>query len=205
MSKNKSFFILFLSLKLLNLQAQTIEKIRFKPRFAQITNLGTAIPLGILTEKNKFGFNSGTVLEAEVSLHYLVRFTWDYFQFRYAQKATIGSQIIDVSNANNGNAFYFSGGYYTEVKKLKYYTFVGVGYTLLNDPKLKTELIDNVSYTYLSNQNSSGLSLNWGIGVGYKMSLKDQIKIEANSYHLPFVNSMSYMSIQLGYHIYLSQ
>jgi hypothetical protein len=205
MSKNKSFFILFLSLKLLNLQAQTREKMPFKPRFAQITNLGTVIPLGFLTEKNKFGFNSGTVLEANVSPHYFARFTWDYFQFRYAQIATIGSQIIDVNNANNGNAFYFSGGYYTEVKKLKYYTFVGAGYTILNDPKLKTELIDNVSYTYLSNQNSSGLSLNWGFGVGYKMSLKGQIKIEANFYHLPFLNNMSYMSIQFGYHVHLSQ
>jgi hypothetical protein len=205
MSKNKSFFILFLSLKLLNLQGQTREKMHFKPRFAQITNLGAAIPLGILTEKNKFGFNSGTALEADVSPHYFVRFTWDYFQFRYVQKATIGSQIIDVSNANNGNAFYFSGGYYTEVKKLKYYTFVGVGYTMLNDPELKTELIDNVNYTYLSNQNSSGLNLNWGIGVGYKLSSKEQIKIETNFYHLPFLNNMSYMSMQLGYHVYLSK
>lgn len=51
MSKKKSFFIVFLSLKILHLKAQTHEKIQFKPRFSQTTTMGVVIPLSNLAVK----------------------------------------------------------------------------------------------------------------------------------------------------------
>jgi hypothetical protein len=204
MSKKKPFLILILGLKLLNLQAQSGGKMRFKPRLSQTTNMGVVIPLSNLADKNKFGFHSGTVFEADVLSHIFLRLTWDFFQLRYTEKVAIGNQFMDVFSKNNGNAFYVSGGYKTAIKQWSYYTFAGGGLTLLNDPKLETVLFDKAQFMYFSNQNTEVLSLNLGIGVGYKFSFKEQIKIETNFFHLPNKNNSAYLSLQLGYHLYLN-
>jgi hypothetical protein len=204
MSKKKSFFILFLSLKMLNLQAQAREKIRFKPHFSQTTSMGVAIPIGNLADKNRFGFHSATVVEADVSPHFFARLTWDFFQLRYVETIAIGNQFMDVRSNNIGNAFYLSAGYQKAIKQWKYYGFFGSGLTLFNDPKLETVVVDNVRFTYLSNQNVEGFSLNLGIGVAYKLSFKEQIKIETNFLHLPNLDNSAYLSLQLGYNLYLN-
>jgi hypothetical protein len=204
MSNKVQFLILFLSLKLLNLQAQAGGKIRFKPRLSQTTNMGVVMPIGHLAEKNKFGFHSGTVVEVDVLPHIFLRLTWDFFQLRYTEKVAIGNQFMDIFSKNNGNAFYVSGGYKTAIKQWSYYTFAGGGLTLLNDPKLETVIFDKVQFMYFSNQNTQVLSLNLGIGVGYKFSFKEQIKIETNFFHLPNRGNAAYLSLQLGYHLYLN-
>jgi hypothetical protein len=204
MSKKKSFLIFILSLKLLNLQAQSNEKMRFKPRFSQTTNMGVVIPLSNLAEKNKFGFHSGTVVEADVSPRIFLRLTWDFFQLRYTEKVAIDNQFMDVYSNNNGNAFYLSGGFQKVTKQWKYYTFAGAGLTLLNDPKLETVVFDKAQFSYLSNQNDRFLSLNLGIGAGYRLSNKEQIKIESNLFYLPNRENTFYLSLQLGYHLYLN-
>jgi hypothetical protein len=204
MSKKKPFLILILGLNLLNLQAQSNGKIRFKPRLSQTTNMGVVIPLSTLADKNKLGFHSATVFEADVLPHIFLRLTWDFFQLRYTEKVAIGRQFVDIFSKNNGNAFYLSGGFQKEKKEWKYYTFAGAGLTLLNDPKLKTVAFDKAQFTYLSNQNAQFLSLNLGIGVGYQLSHKEQMKIETNFFYLPNKASTAYLSLQLGYHLYLN-
>jgi hypothetical protein len=204
MSKKKSFLILILGLKLLNLQAQSNEKIRFKPRLSQTTNMGVVIPLSNLADKNKFGFHSGTVVEVDVLPHIFLRLTWDFFQLRFTEKVAIGNQLMDVYSNNNGNAFYLSGGFQKAKKQWKYYTFAGAGLTLLNDPKLETLAFDKAQFTYLSNQNAQFLSLNLGVGVGYMLSNKEQMKIETNFFYLPDRENTAYLSLQLGYHLYLN-
>jgi hypothetical protein len=204
MSKKKPFLILILGLKLLNLQAQSNGKMRFKPRLSQTTNMGVVIPLSNLADKNKFGFHSATVFEADVLPHLFVRLTWDFFQLRYTEKVAIDNQFIDVFSNNNGNAFYLSGGFQKVTKQWKFYTFAGAGLTLLNDPKLETVVFDKAKFSYLSNQNDQFLSLNLGIGVGYRLSSKEQIKIENNLFYLPNRENTFYLSLQLGYHLYLN-
>jgi hypothetical protein len=204
MSRKKSFFILILGLKILNLQAQGGKKAWFKPHISQTTNMGMVIPIGHFANNNNFGFHSATVVEADVTPHFFARITWDFFQLRYVQKITIGHPFIVAKSKNNGNAFYLSGGYKTSFKQWNYYTFAGAGLTLLNDPKLTTTIFDHGQYTYLSNQNSKNLSINWGFGVGHKLSSKEQVKIEINFFQLPFNDSISYLSFQLGYHLYLN-
>jgi hypothetical protein len=204
MSKKKPFLIFILSLKLLNLQAQSNGKIRFKPRFSQTTNMGVVIPLSNLADKNKFGFHSATVFEADVLPHIFLRLTWDFFQLRYTERVAVGNQFKDVFSKNNGNAFYLSGGFQKEKKEWKYYTFAGAGLALLNDPKLETLVFDKTEFRYLSNQNARVLSLNLGIGVGYRLSNKEQMKIESNFFYLPNKENTAYLSLQLGYHLYLN-
>jgi hypothetical protein len=196
--------LLFLGIKILDLKAQTDEKIRFKPRYSQTTNAGAVIPISNLAETNNTGFNFGTVIEGDLSPHFFTRFTWDNFQFSYAQKAKIGNQLMDINGSNNGNAFYLSGGYYTDINKWKYYSFVGAGYVILNNPKIKTDLIDNANYTYLSNQNSSSLCLNWGVGVGYKMSSNEKLILEGNFINMPHISSSSFLTLQIGYRIFFT-
>ncbi len=163
-----------------------------------------AIPIGNLAAKNKFGFHSATVVEADVSPQFFMRLTWDFFQLRYTEKVAIGNQFMDVGSNNNGNAFYLSVGYQKAIKQWKYYGFAGSGLTLLNDPKLETVLLDNARFTYLNNQNAQGFSVNLGIGVAYILSNKEQFKIETNFFNLPNLENSTYLSLQLGYHLYLN-
>lgn len=204
MLKNKPFFILFISFKLMTLKAQSRDKIRFRPHFSQTTTMGVVIPLSNLAEKNRFGFHSGTVVEADLSPDFFVRVTWDFFQLRYKEKTMIGNQSLDIYSNNNGNAFYVSSGFQKAKKRWKYYGFAGSGLTLLNDPKCETVLWDNTRFSYLSNQNAQALSLDLGIGTAYRRSNKEQFKIEINLFFMPNLREMTYLSLQLAYHLYLN-
>jgi hypothetical protein len=205
MTIKKSFFLLFFNLKLLNLFAQTEEKVRLKPRFSITTNMGIVIPMNDLAEKNNIGFNGGTVVECDLSRHFFVRITWDYFQFRFVEKTKIGPKFIEINGKNNGNAFYLSSGNHFYFKKWNYYPFLGAGFTLLNDPKIRTILFNNNQFTYLSNQNARLFSLNTGFGVGYKITNKELLKLETNFFYLNKLNKNIYCSAQLGYHVFIGK
>jgi hypothetical protein len=197
----KRLLLMLLTVKLLELKAQNLEKPRFKIRYSQTTNVGGVMPLDNLSDRNSAGFNFGTVVEGDLSPHVFARFTWDNFQFGFSQKTTIGTKTISINGTNGGNAFYFSGGYYTDVRKWKYYAFAGAGYTTLNDPEVQNDVIDGANYTYLSNQNLGSLSLNLGIGTGYTLSLNEKLTLEANFLHLPNIDNSAFLSFQIGYRV----
>jgi hypothetical protein len=206
MTKKYIQLLLLFSVKVLIMKAQTIENKDFKPRFALSTNVGLVIPLGRFSDKNSIGNSFSTVLDYDFLRHAFVRFTWDSFQFEYSKKEKIGNRIVDVNGANNGNAYYLSSGYYTDINKWKLYSFVGMGYITINDPKLNVEAIDNTSYAYLTNQNSASLSLNFGLGVGFKISSNEKMTLEANVLHLPNIaDKITYATTQIGYRLFFTQ
>lgn len=203
MSKKQFLLLFFLGVKIYSIQGQTTEKLPFKRKYGMSSNFGIMLPLGRFSEKNTSGGNLGLVIESDITPSVFVRLTWDNFNFSFAQQTKIGSQNIDINGSNDGDAVYLSSGYYKNVGKWRCYTFTGLGFTTLDDPKIENQKIDGVNYTYLSNQNANSLMFNLGLGTGFKISSNERINLEINSFYLANIGKNTFfLSAQLGYKMF---
>jgi hypothetical protein len=206
MIRKVRFLVLFLILHSFCVNGQNTDSKRFKRRYALSSNFGIAIPTSNFDNKNNLGTNLGVVLEADLKAHLFTRFSWDVTQFNYLVQNEIGGKLVDIKAKNNGNAFYFSLGYYKNIANWRFYSFAGIGFATLSDPKLTTLLIGNANYAYLSNQNSSSLTANYGIGAGYRLSPNERIMIESSFMQMPdIVDNATYFSINLVYRVFFTE